>query len=75
MSKNRGQAPSTASADIAARGIRTGLVAMISEGWRRSTEAGSGDLLAIDPEVTSVVDVARFPLLAEWDYQVQRSQV
>jgi hypothetical protein len=28
-----------------------GLFAKISEGWRRSTEAGTGDLFANDPEV------------------------
>ena len=59
------------SADIAAKGAETGLVAMISEGWRRSTEAGSGDLLVIDPEVgppALIAHLARLPSgsVAEW---------
>lgn len=41
------------SADIAARGAATGRGAVISERWRRATEAGTGDLLAGDPEVTT----------------------
>ena len=46
---------------------------MISEGWRRSTKAVSGDLLAVDPEVTPAA-VAHGTTLRV-GVEVQRRQV